>query len=337
MATFRLFVAVCQLLGIPIFQGDNNAAYLNALLAIKQNLESLEGYPCKTDGMVYVVQKALYGLKQSGREWSTEVNGWFLRYGFNRCATESCLYYYNRDGEFALVLLYVDGILCAIKNEDFKKKIFQKLDEDYGLKDQGLLNTYLAVEVGQNDNSIKIHQTKYCEDVIERFNFSDAHASRIPMETKMRLTVNDTDTANRKQVPENGKVLSYRELIDSLIYLATSTRPDIAHVVEQRVDTCRVLHSSTLERRSEGYGTWLDPRAKALCIQEMQQMQVVSLSLMGFVTRTRERPRHEEKCNWLRELHGRRAISWASRRQAIVALSTAEAEYVAACESCMDR
>lgn len=155
MATFRLFIAVSIFLGLIIYQGDINTAYLNALLTIKQYLEDLDGYPCEVDGMVYMINKALYGLKQSGREWNTEVNDWFIRYGFKRCSTEPCLYFYDRDGEFAIVLLYVDDILCATKNEEFKKKMFNQLNEDYGLKDQGLLNTYLGIEVEQNDQSSK--------------------------------------------------------------------------------------------------------------------------------------------------------------------------------------
>ncbi|KAG6958235.1 hypothetical protein JG687_00009509 [Phytophthora cactorum] len=116
MATFRLFVALCVYLQLTIYQGDINTAYLNALLAIKQYLEELEGYPCEEDGMVYMINKALYGLKQSGREWNAEINEWFLRYGFKQCSTEPCLYFYNRDGVFAMVLLYVDDILCATKD-----------------------------------------------------------------------------------------------------------------------------------------------------------------------------------------------------------------------------
>ncbi|GMF53554.1 unnamed protein product, partial [Phytophthora fragariaefolia] len=146
MATFRLFVAVSIFLVLIIYQGDINTAYLNALLTIKQYLEDLDGYPCEVDGMVYMINKALYGLKLSGREWNTEVNDWFIRYGFKRCSPEPCLYFYERDGEFAIVLLYVDDILCATKNEEFKKKMFNQLNEDYGLKDQGLLNTYLGIE-----------------------------------------------------------------------------------------------------------------------------------------------------------------------------------------------
>lgn len=233
MATFRLFVAVCVQLELPIYQGDINTAYLNATLGIKQYLESLEGYPSETQNTVYVISKALYGLKQSGREWNSEVNGWFINYGLEQCRTEPCLYYYKHDGEFVIVLLYVDDILCATANVSFKTKMFKKLDMDYGLKDQGFLNTFLRVDVEQNEKSIKIHQTKYCGEIIERFNFVDAHPSRIPMETTLRLTVNDMDTAQRKQAPVHGKMFPYRELIGSLMYLATCTRPDLAYVVGQ--------------------------------------------------------------------------------------------------------
>ena len=42
----------------------------------------------------------------------------------------------------------------------------QKLDKDYGLKDQSFVNAYLGVEVEQNENSIKIHQTNTVEKLL---------------------------------------------------------------------------------------------------------------------------------------------------------------------------
>ena len=71
--------------------------------------------------MVYAIHKALIGLKQYGEvehrgEWMV------LRYGLNRLNTEPCLYCYNGDGKYVLVLLYVDGILLGTNNETYKKK-----------------------------------------------------------------------------------------------------------------------------------------------------------------------------------------------------------------------
>uniref|UniRef100_A0AAV1THA1 Reverse transcriptase Ty1/copia-type domain-containing protein n=1 Tax=Peronospora matthiolae TaxID=2874970 RepID=A0AAV1THA1_9STRA len=338
MATFRMFVAICLLMDLTIYQGDINTAYLNAPLGIKQYLDFLDGYPSETDDMVYVVHKALYGLKQSGREWNTEVNAWFLRYGFKRCTTEPCLYYYDSGSKFVLALLYVDDILCATKNELFKTKMFRSLDEVYGMKDQGLLSTYLGVQVERSDDAIKIHQTKYCEDVINRFNFGDAHASRIPMETNIRLAVNDTDTARAKRIPDNGKEFPYRELIGSLMYLATCTRPDLAYVVGQ---LSRYVQSPTQQHIGAAKRVLrylVGSKTHGIVFHANNDGKLRSdLTVEGFCdTDWGNDPDTRKSITGYVHCLAGGAISWASRRQSIVAQSTAEAEYVAACEACME-
>ncbi|POM60080.1 Copiatype Polyprotein [Phytophthora palmivora] len=68
---------------------------------------------------------------------------------------------------------------------------------------------------------------------MDRFGFSDAQLSCIFTEITQILTVNDTDTAPHKQVVRNGKAFPYCELVGSLMYLATCTRPDLVNVVAQ--------------------------------------------------------------------------------------------------------
>ena len=57
LATFRIFIAVCISQDLTIYQGDINTAHLNAPLTIKQYLEEVEGYPCKNEGMFYIIEK----------------------------------------------------------------------------------------------------------------------------------------------------------------------------------------------------------------------------------------------------------------------------------------
>ncbi|KAG3166013.1 hypothetical protein PC128_g19813 [Phytophthora cactorum] len=71
MSSFRMLVALAAALHLKLYGGDINTAYLNAMLAIRQYLRSIDGFPCAVDGHVYMVMKALYGLRQSGREWKS--------------------------------------------------------------------------------------------------------------------------------------------------------------------------------------------------------------------------------------------------------------------------
>jgi hypothetical protein len=68
MSSFRMVLAVAAVLGLKVFGGDINTAYLNARLKIPQYVNAIEGFPCKDKDNIYVVRKALYGLRQAGRE-----------------------------------------------------------------------------------------------------------------------------------------------------------------------------------------------------------------------------------------------------------------------------
>ena len=100
MATFRMFIAVCIIRDMVIYQGDTNTAYLNATLGMKQYMEEVEGYSYEIKGMINIIEKALHGLRHSGREFNLEVNSWFIGYGFRQCEKEPRLYFYDRDGIF---------------------------------------------------------------------------------------------------------------------------------------------------------------------------------------------------------------------------------------------
>ena len=75
MASFRLFLDLCNLLALKPFQCDVDTAYLNAALHITHYIRHIAGFPLNK-GWIYKVKHAMYGLHQSGCEWYEELNSW---------------------------------------------------------------------------------------------------------------------------------------------------------------------------------------------------------------------------------------------------------------------
>ncbi|KAE9033053.1 hypothetical protein PR001_g10331 [Phytophthora rubi] len=305
MSSFRMLVALAAVLHLQLYGGDINTAYLNAQLAIRQYLKSIEGFPCEINGHVYVVLKALYGLRQSGREWNSELNRWCLDHGYQRSLTEPCLYYRFEGEVIMLVLVYVDDITVATNCEESKCKLFEELDKAYGLKDQGLLSEYLGIEVEQTSDTVTLRQGKYAREVLETFGYDNAHAVGNPMEANVRLVPLGDDE-------ESDTSFEYRKAIGMLMYLATGTRPDLAYAVGQ-------LNRFVSKPSNKHVAVPDSVMQDGYCDSDWANDPASRKSTTGFVF----------------TLAGG-AVSWMSRRQSIVALSTAEAEYVAACEAAME-
>ncbi|POM73739.1 mitochondrial protein [Phytophthora palmivora] len=217
MASFRLLLGLAALLELEVYGGDVNTAYLNAWLGIRQYLHSISGYPCRLSGHSYVVLKALYGLRQSGREWNSELNDWFIQRGYQRSLTEPCLYYLFEDDTIVYVLVYVDDILVATNSKQFKDQLFMDLDNTYGLKDQGLLTQYLV----------------YVDDILVATN-SKQFKDQLFMDLDNTYGLKDQGLLTQYLEKESAdSSFPYREAIGMLMYLATSTRPDLAFALGQ--------------------------------------------------------------------------------------------------------
>ncbi|POM69827.1 Integrase catalytic core protein [Phytophthora palmivora] len=329
MSSFRLLRALSAELGLQVYGADINTAYLNAGLGISQYLRSFEGYPCKVNGHMYVVLKALYGLRQSGREWNSELNKWLIAHGFQRSLTEPFLYYQMENDKIMYVLVYVDDLLVATNQEHYKTELFTELNKAYGTKDQGLLSQYLGVEVEQTESQIKIKQSKYAKEILTKFGYLNAHAVGNQMEVNAHLTPSDGENTENTEFP-------YREVVGMLLYLATTTRPDLAYVLGQFsrfVARPTFKHVGTVKRVLH-YLAGTQDHGITYTRKLEKPSEVV---LNGYCD-----------SDWAMDLGARKsttgfvftlsngAIAWMSRHQTIVALSTAEAKYVAACEAAME-
>jgi hypothetical protein len=114
--------------------------------------------------------------------------------------------------------IYVDDTIFGSTNkstcEEFSRIMIQKI-EMYMMEE---LKYFLGFQVKQLQDGTFISQTKYIQDILNKFGMKDAKPIKTPMGTNGHL---DLDTGG-KSIDQ--KV--YRSMIGSLLYLCAS-RPDI--------------------------------------------------------------------------------------------------------------
>jgi hypothetical protein len=153
---------------------------------------------------------------------------------------------------------------------------------------------------------------------------SDANPTRTPLNPGLRLQVEEPDD------PEVYAHIPYREAIGSIMYAMTSTRPDIAFavgLVSRYLNKPRVSHWKAVRQILAYIKGTLDVGLVFGGHQASEQMVGYSDADWGNDLDTRR------SVSGMAFVFAGAAVSWKSRRQATVALSSTEAEYIAAAEA----
>ena len=114
--TFRLFLAVCAMLGLTLTGADVSTAYLHAPLRHHTVwMQQSRGFEETIDGKpaLCFLMMALYGLKQSAREWAITVVGWLRDYGFTQCVSDRYLFVLREGESLMYLLIWVDDVFLG--------------------------------------------------------------------------------------------------------------------------------------------------------------------------------------------------------------------------------
>ena len=269
------------------------------------------------------LKRAIYGLKQAGREWWRTIVGFLIEIGFQHGQNEPCFFTYQNKDTLTLLALYVDDIAICSDSQTDLIEIKQKLADKLKLKDLGKLEWVLEVKVERDDKSKKIRLTQEATimKILKKFEMTDC----IPKTTPSTLG------HERNQEIQLSPDFPYREMVGSLMYLATVTRPDIAY----SVNTCaRYLSnpSKTDEIAVKRIIRYIKHTAKL----GIEFGTVPVCELTAFVDSDWANSKEDRKSTtgYVIFYHG--PISWVSRCQKYVALSSTEAEYIALTEVAKD-
>ena len=219
-----------------------------------------------------------------------------------------------------VVAVYVDDLVLIAKTTNELQKVKDSLSSRFKMKDMGKIHYCLGISIEQDEERkcLRMHQKQYIENMLEKYRLTDANTVSTPADLSVKLKKDDGFS---KDVDST----LYQSMIGSLLYAANSTRPDIAQavgVVSRYTSRPSQAHLTALKRILR----YLKRTASlAIKYQKSDDGDLIGYSDADWAGDADDR--HSTSGNLFLLAGG--PISWQSKKQGVVALSTCEAEYVA--------
>lgn len=312
--TIRYLMATAVNRGMKIFQMDAITAFLQGELTEEIYVDQPEGFHDGTD-RVCRLNRAIYGLKQAGRVWNQKLDAYMIKIGFKSSKCDPCVYI----RESLVVAVYVDDFLIFYTNVSELDELRKQLHTHFRMKDIGMARSCLGININQGTNFIELDQSNYTQAVLERFNMMQCKPKGSPSELNLKLTKQMVDETNAivGEVP-------YQEAVGCLLYLANATRPDISYATSD-VSRFNSMHSEV---------HWTAVK------RILRYLRGTIGYKLRFSKQASEPTRAYCDADWASDIDDRKsrsgivvilaggAISWESKKQSVVAMSSAEAEYI---------
>ena len=332
-SSIRVLLAMVAMSGLELEQLDVKTAFLHGELEEEIYMRQPEGFQVQgKEDHVCRLKKSLYGLKQSPRQWYKRFDMFMHGIGYCRSEFDSCVYHKRLPGGMMVyLLLYVDDMLIASSNMLEIQKLKALLNGEFEMKDLGEARKILGMEIvrDRKAGTLYLSQKRYIEKVLERFGMKDAKAVGTPLASHFKLSAK-LAPRTREEVEHMGRV-PYASAVGSVMYAMVCTRPDISQAV------------SVVSRymANPGKGHWEAVKWILRYLKGTSDIgllygrdKTISRDMVGYVDSdyAGDLDKRRSLTGYLFTLGGC-AVSWKATLQHTVALSTTEAEYMAATEA----
>lgn len=315
--SIRILIALAAHYEMTYIQFDVKTAFLYGILAEEVYIQIPEGLDLSNDHALKL-NKGLYGLKQAPRVWNNKFTETIEKLGFKPTYADNCVFH-NPHSRLYLCIYVDDGLIFGPNATTLETPI-RYLKEHFDIR-VVTGTAFIGMEIMPIERGFFVHQQHYAKEILERFQMSNCAPVSAPLETGHQLTM----------ISETDKDLDcpYREAIGALQFLAGNTRPDLLHCVAllAKFSAC--------------------PKEKHwAAIKRVLRYLRGTLSLgIKFEKENKLKPIAYTDADWASDATNRKSISgslilmsngpiiFRSAQQQLVALSTTEAEFIAAADT----
>ena len=330
VSAVRIILAIAALEDLELRSVDISHAFLNGHLEEEIYMEQPEGFEVGGPEYVCKLKKSLYGLKQAGRVWNKKLHATLEKMGFHRINSDNSVYVFMRDDVRIFLPVFVDDITLACKSSSVLDATIKELASHFKLHDLGPTSYLLGIKIERDrpNHRIYLSQRQYIIDMLDRYGLSNSNPVSTPMDPGTKLSTSMAPQTDEEQLFMQS--VPYISAVGSLMYLAITSRPDIAYSV------------GVLARFNSNPGPMHWKAAKHLLRYCKGTMDVKLVygpddSTEPFTSYSDAdhggNPDNGRSTGGYVLKIGSGAVSWSSKLQSLVALSTTEAEYIAAVDT----
>jgi len=318
-ATTRALFAVAAARDWEVHNVDVKTAFLNAKMDKEMYITLPVGAEPGEEDDVRRLNLALYGTTQAGRLWGIKLNKDLNAIGAVRSKVDPCLYTWSHPVHgLVYILVYIYDLIVAGKSLEGVQMVKASVSASFDVRDMGEVKDFIGMKV-MRDRAAKVitlSHPGHVSSLLEAFQMEKSAPNKMPMVSGAKRF-----KTGENLLPEGNR---YADLVGSLLYLSTTTRPDIAFAVGVLSRYMAGLEEDHM-RAAKGVLRYLRGATRLGVVYGDEK------PVQGYVD-----------ADWAGDIDARRSttgfvftlnggpISWTSKRQPTVATSMAEAEYVAA-------
>ncbi|KAL4014443.1 hypothetical protein IC575_026645 [Cucumis melo] len=241
--------------------------------------------------------------------------------GYSRGETDKTLLINRTSTDLIVAQIYVDDIIFGGFPKTLVNNFINIMTSEFEMSLVGELSCFLGLQIKQRSEGMFMSQEKYAKNLVKKFGLDQSQYKRTPAATHAKITKDTVGTAVDHKL--------YRSMIGSHLYLKAS-RPDIAYAVEicarYQSDPC-TSHLNAVKRIIKYVHGTTD---FGILYSYDTFSKLVGYCDADWAGSADDRKSTSGGCFFL----GNNLVSWFSKKQNCVSLSTTEVEYITAGSRC---
>jgi hypothetical protein len=313
--TVRVLLSLAVNLDWPLHQFDVKNAFLHGDLEEEVYMDIPPGYSVTTGtNEVCKLQRALYGLKQSPRAWFGRFSLAMKKYGFKQSDSDHTLFLKRQQGKVTALIVYVDDMIITGDDREEISRLQRQLASEFEMKNLGGLKYFLGIEVARSNQGIFLSQRKYILDLLFEVGLLECKPVDTPIVQNHKLGIYPD-----QKPADKGR---YQRLVGKLIYLS-HTRPDIAYAVSVVSQFMHCPSEEHMEAVTRILKYLKSSPGKGLMFSKNDHLEVEGYTDADWAGNISDRKSTSGYFTFV----GGNLVTWRSKKQKVVALSSAEAEF----------